>query len=72
MIVNTLIISGMHISSIVMLAERILRKLKIEVTNISIVCIIFVLIYMYLTSYTSSVMRSGIFFIVLRVVKILR
>ena len=65
-------ISGMHISSIVMLAERILRKLKIKVTNISIICIIFVLIYMYLTSYTSSVMRSGIFFIVLRVVKILR
>ena len=65
-------ISGMHISSMVMLTERILRKFKIKATNISIICIIFVLIYMYLTSYTSSVMRSGIFFIVLRVVKILR
>lgn len=62
-------ISGMHISSIVMLVEKILKKFNIKEKNISVTCITLILIYMYLINYTSSIVRSGIFFIVLRVVK---
>jgi len=51
-------ISGMHISLITLILNKIIKKNKI------FICL-FILFYMFLTSFSPSIMRAGIFFILL-------
>lgn len=54
-------VSGMHISLISLIILKIFDKIKIK----NIILTIVILFYMFLTNYSPSILRSGIFFIIL-------
>lgn len=62
-------ISGTHISFLTVIILWILKKLKIEENKRYYVVILFLLFYIFLTDYASSVLRSVVFFILLSINK---
>ena len=63
-------ISGMHITFSAVTILMILKKIKIEENKRYIITIIYILFYMFLTSFSESVLRAGLFFILLSFNKI--
>ncbi len=63
-------ISGMHISIFSSILLWILKKIPLASSKRYIVVIIFLLFYMFLTNFSSSVLRAGLFFIILSLTKI--
>ena len=62
-------ISGTHVSIFVLILNNILKRLKIYEEKRCIIIILFLLFYMFLTSYPMSVLRSCIFTILLTINK---
>ena len=62
-------ISGTHVSIFVLILNNILKRLKIYEQKRCIIIILFLLFYMFLTSYPMSVLRSCIFTILLTINK---
>lgn len=62
-------ISGTHVSIFVLILNNILKKLKIYEEKRCIIIILFLLFYMFLTSFPMSVLRSCIFTILLTINK---
>ncbi len=60
-------ISGMHISLITGTILLVLKKLKVEETKRYLITSLFLVFYMFITSFSASVLRSGLFFIFLAV-----
>ena len=65
-------ISGLHISLFILIISKILDKLRIKIGLKSIIMILFLLFYMFLTNFAMSVMRSSIFTILLLINKLLK
>ena len=61
-------VSGMHISLLTLIILKILKKFKFK----NIVVILFLLLYMFLTSFSPSILRSGIMYILLYINKRLK
>lgn len=62
-------ISGTHVSIFVLILNNILKRLKIYEEKRCIIIVLFLLFYMFLTSYPMSVLRSCIFTILLTINK---
>ena len=62
-------ISGTHVSIFVLILNNILKRLKIYEEKRYIIIVLFLLFYMFLTSYPMSVLRSCIFTILLTINK---
>lgn len=62
-------ISGTHVSIFVLILNNILKRLKIYEEKRSFIIILFLLFYMFLTSFPMSVLRSCIFTILLTINK---
>ena len=62
-------ISGTHVSIFVLILNNILKRLKIYEEKRCIIIVLFLLFYMFLTSYSMSVLRSCIFTILLTINK---
>ena len=62
-------ISGTHVSIFVLILNNVLKRLKIYEEKRCIIIILFLLFYMFLTSYPMSVLRSCIFTILLTINK---
>ncbi len=58
-------VSGMHISLISLIILKLFDKIKIK----NIITIVIILFYMFLTNFSPSILRSGIFFIMLLIKK---
>lgn len=65
-------ISGLHISIFIMLISVFLDKLKVRFGIKSIILILFLLFYMFLTNFSMSVLRGAIFTILLLVNKMFK
>ncbi len=65
-------ISGLHIAIFIGLITFILNKLKLSKIIKSIIIIIFLIFYMFITNYSMSVERSAIFTILLLINKVLK
>ena len=65
-------ISGLHISLFILILSKILDKLKIKIGLKSVIIILFLIFYMFLTNFAMSVMRSSIFTILLLINKLLK
>ena len=63
-------ISGMHISIFTMLFLKLFKLLKIEEDKRYILVSIILVFYMFLTSFSASITRAGVFFILLAINKI--
>lgn len=63
-------ISGMHISIFTMLFLKLFKLLKIEEDKRYILVSIILIFYMFLTSFSASITRAGVFFILLAINKI--
>ena len=63
-------ISGMHISIFTMLFLKLFKLLKIEEDKRYILVSIILFFYMFLTSFSASITRAGVFFILLAINKI--
>lgn len=63
-------ISGMHINFFAMIIMFILKKIKITENKRYLIVIFFLLLYSFLTNYTSSVLRSVLFYILMSLNKI--
>ena len=63
-------ISGMHITFFATTILLGLKKLKVEENKRYIITIIYILFYMFLTGFSESVLRAGLFFILLSFNKI--
>ena len=63
-------ISGMHISIFTMLFLKLFKLLKIDEDKRYILVSIILVFYMFLTSFSSSITRAGVFFILLAINKI--
>lgn len=60
-------ISGMHVSLFALIINYLLNKLKISENKRYFVVIVFLLFYIFLTNYTSSILRAGLFFMLLSI-----
>ncbi|MEG1899950.1 MAG: DNA internalization-related competence protein ComEC/Rec2 [Bacilli bacterium] len=67
---HLLAVSGMNISLIATFVLFILKKIGIYENKRYFITILFILLFMFLTSFTGSVMRASIFFILLSINKI--
>ncbi|MGN0993121.1 MAG: DNA internalization-related competence protein ComEC/Rec2, partial [Bacilli bacterium] len=65
-------ISGLHISVFIMIISFFLDKIRVNEILKSIVLIFFLLFYMFLTNFSMSVLRAGIFTILLIINKIFK
>ena len=65
-------ISGLHISVFIMIISFFLDKIRVNDILKSIVLIFFLLFYMFLTNFSMSVLRAGIFTILLIINKIFK
>ena len=63
-------ISGMHISIFTMLFLKLFKLLKIDENKRYILVSIILVFYMFLTSFSASITRAGVFFILLAINKI--
>ena len=65
-------ISGMHVSFFVFVFIFLLDKINIRKDIVSIFLIMFLFLYMFITGFSSSILRCGVFFIVSEIFKILK
>ena len=65
-------VSGLHISLIVLTLMSILKKFNIKILNIERIIIAFLIIYMLITSFSPSVTRASLMFILLIINKRLK
>lgn len=65
-------ISGLHISVFMMIINKILSKFGIGEKKRCIIIVFFLLYYMFLTNFSMSVMRGGIFTILILINKLLK
>ena len=63
-------VSGMHVSLITGIILFILKKLRIKDTISTVICIILLLFYMFLTNFLPSVLRAALLFILLTINRI--
>ena len=65
-------ISGLHISVFILILSKIIDKLKIGITIKSLILILFLIFYMFITNFSMSVLRCSIFTILLLINKLLK
>ncbi len=63
-------VSGMHVSLFSLIGLFILKTIKVEETRRYIIIILFLLLYLFLTGFAPSILRSVIFFTLLSINKI--
>ena len=62
-------VSGMHVSFLVLALKTILSKMKIKEQKINIICILFLIFYMFLIGFSASVVRASMLTILLLINK---
>ncbi len=65
-------ISGLHISIFIMIISYVLDRMKIPLFFKSLILILFLLFYMFLTNFSMSVLRGAIFTILILINKLLK
>lgn len=68
-IVHLFCISGTHINLLVAIIILFLKKLNLNKHIIFLIIVVFLIFYMFLTNYGASVLRSGLFYILLSLKK---